>query len=515
MTQKLIPIDQPTNKFDFFLEIKGNQRIIFSGIYGSGKTHFLTQFFEESEQKKRHNGTKKYNIFHLFPINYSVSKNEDIFENIKYDILGRLLNYKECIDPKIENSLQRYFQLNSLIKKTPDIISPLLNFIPNNGDTLSAIYTGLTLFINQIEDATKKVNLELKQNQITTFFDEIENIKGSIFEFDIYTQLITQILELIKTNSNAENVLIIDDLDRVDPEHIFRLLNVFSAHFDLKAGDNKFGFDKIIVVCDIDNIRRIFNNRYGADVEFTGYIDKFYSIGIFQFENHEAIASNLAYQMHHLKLISIEDPSLLTINEFIKNSKNINTCKFIFKGLIDSNAINLRKLFLMSKFPLPYHKDKINYKGTAIYDWQLPILFIIRFLMTFYETQEDLLFALDKASKSNINLGQNDKDLPLLLLPLLDIENNNLIIDSVRRYDFNGLICRYQLCNIEIYQSIYYAQYYDLIGTHGNGNTNSPTDLNQDKDISEFGINFFKYLKMTTEVAVNYNLLKKKWDLNN
>ena len=84
---------------------------------------------------------------------------------------------------------------------------------------------------------------------------------------------------------NIENkvttVLLIDDLDRLDPEHVFRLFNIFSAHYDDVTESNKFGFDKIIFVCDINNIQQMFNHRYGINVEFNGYIDKFYSSEIF------------------------------------------------------------------------------------------------------------------------------------------------------------------------------------------------------------------------------------------
>ncbi len=56
----------------------------------------------------------------------------------------------------------------------------------------------------------------------------------------------------LKSNGK-EVVRILDDLDRIDTEHIFRLLNVFVAQVDVVGkgeNDNKFGFDKVIFVCD-------------------------------------------------------------------------------------------------------------------------------------------------------------------------------------------------------------------------------------------------------------------------
>ena len=103
---------------------------------------------------------------------------------------------------------------------------------------------------------------------------------------------------------HQQNVLIVDDLDRLDPEHIFRILNILSVHQDFSNGGNKFGFDKIIVVCDLANIKKIYEHKYGEKVDFRGYIEKFYSTSVFKFSNTQALAmycqsdltSNLSYE---------------------------------------------------------------------------------------------------------------------------------------------------------------------------------------------------------------------------
>ena len=75
--------------------------------------------------------------------------------------------------------------------------------------------------------------------------------------------------------AEKRKVLIIDDLDRMDPDHIFRIMNVFAAQFDHERfGYNKFAFDKVIIVCDLDNLRNLFAHKYGSNVDFSGYIDK-------------------------------------------------------------------------------------------------------------------------------------------------------------------------------------------------------------------------------------------------
>ena len=50
-------------------------------------------------------------------------------------------------------------------------------------------------------------------------------MKNNIFLYNLIDQL---------KKDGKKTVLIIDDLDRIDPEHIFRLLNVFAAHLDIR-----------------------------------------------------------------------------------------------------------------------------------------------------------------------------------------------------------------------------------------------------------------------------------------
>jgi len=67
------------------LKIENNYRILFSGQFGIGKTYFLDKFFKSNINKD------KYDVFHLFPVNYQISNNENIIQFLKYDILIELL----------------------------------------------------------------------------------------------------------------------------------------------------------------------------------------------------------------------------------------------------------------------------------------------------------------------------------------------------------------------------------------------------------------------------------------
>src|SRR6478735_4862378 len=125
MDEIKIPIELPKRDFTNHIGIPGNHRIIFSGMFGMGKTYFLNKYFEEKKDQ--------YNAIHLYPVNYSVSSNEDIFEYIKYDIASQLLLNKDIKFGSSEIN-ELIHSINFLSSKPADILSPLLKFFPIIGD---------------------------------------------------------------------------------------------------------------------------------------------------------------------------------------------------------------------------------------------------------------------------------------------------------------------------------------------------------------------------------------------
>ncbi len=93
--------------------------------------------------------------------------------------------------------------------------------------------------------------------QVRNFGEIIDKIKGYDYE-DYITSLIKEKLATLETK---QKILIIDDLDRFDPEHLFRLISIFSTHIDHQTNENKFGFDKIIFVGDLQNIKEMFEHK--------------------------------------------------------------------------------------------------------------------------------------------------------------------------------------------------------------------------------------------------------------
>lgn len=302
----LIPIDSQIRDFKDYLT--ANERCIFSARFGDGKSYFLSNFIKKYK--------KQYLFVPIYPVNYQVAENKDIFEYIKRDILIKLLSSGEIdIDETtISNSLYLYDFL-----KTNGIDSSieLLELVPDiNLDgadiSLSAIST-VTKTWSKIKEKFDKHKSKYKnQGQIAeNIIEDTINQKGSIYEFDVVSQLICDLIDQYRKKYNRRKiVLLIEDLDRIDPAHIFRILNVFSAHFDRynvnwseaktkgKFYINKFKFDKIVTVCHYENIKNIYHHCYGKETDFNGYIGKFSITKAFNYSLQSEIKNYILKQIH-------------------------------------------------------------------------------------------------------------------------------------------------------------------------------------------------------------------------
>lgn len=287
---KDISIDEVSKRFEAHLATKGNYRIIFSGRYGTGKSYFLENFFESKKEK--------YNKFTLSPVNYVVSANEDIFELIKVDIIRKLffdgfINFEKS--PKKNKTDVAWQMIHEKPFTTVKHIVEILKKVKPYWETTSSVLTGITQLKMEFEKYEEELtgNLKLNTEHLADFVNNFVETPGNIFEENFVTKTINNKLTQITNGDKKENILIIDDLDRIDPEHIFRILNVLSAHNNYWDERNKFKFHQIILVCDIENIRQIFHHRYGEGVDFSGYIDKFFSTEIFSFSNNDALKQHV------------------------------------------------------------------------------------------------------------------------------------------------------------------------------------------------------------------------------
>lgn len=366
-----IETNELLNEFKHHLGIENNKRILFSGPFGTGKSTFLKEFSE----------TEKENFFYLkiFPVNYSVSKNEDVFELIKFDLLLQLLgNYNEEIKLEKEDFnvlLKIQVFMMERMKFTP-LLYAILGFSEKLGTPLTKLIEAAVSIYGSYEKFSAEIKID-EEKQIHTFLEFIQQKSGSHHEMDTVSELIFDLIGRIKTsNPEKESVLIIDDLDRLDPEHIFRLFNIFSAHYDEIKGENKFGFDKVIFVCDIENIRKIFHHKYGQGVDFSGYIDKFYSIVPFDFNNRMYIKAKTGELLREIRFSS--DYLQQTYN-FYRNTRFFTTFKALTLSLIEARLLNLRMLIQYPVLNVPEF-----YIGNGKNSVDSPLIVLFYLLKNFY-----------------------------------------------------------------------------------------------------------------------------------
>ena len=83
-------IKEEALEFESHLADLENNKILFSGKFGKGKSTFLTHFFDNQEEYLSTN-KKKYEVVHISPVSYTIASNEDIIKYIKYDIIYELI----------------------------------------------------------------------------------------------------------------------------------------------------------------------------------------------------------------------------------------------------------------------------------------------------------------------------------------------------------------------------------------------------------------------------------------
>lgn len=295
INEEMIDVEPMCRQFKQYLEI--DNRCILSAKFGDGKSYFLSKFTQMFSDE--------YFFITIYPVNYQVMENGEIFELIKRDILLRLLSENTIRNSDIEftKSFQAAYYLSQNYEKIFGNliqIMPQFNFCGLEID-LGNISKGLKSIISGYKKWKEEIE-ETNQEKVDKFVKAFDVQPGSIYEFDAISQLIYNIISDYRKSSKKKVVLIIEDLDRIDPAHIFRILNVFSAHFDnqMYGENNKYNFDKIITVCDYNNIRNIYHHVYGEKTDFIGYISKFSNIEPFNYSLYnllkEYITNNLLYK---------------------------------------------------------------------------------------------------------------------------------------------------------------------------------------------------------------------------
>ena len=349
-----------SNKIDDFKQVfESESRIIFSAKFGDGKSYFLKKFMESYPKEKN-----DYYFITLHPVNYVVEENKDVIEYIKRDILfqlikdGKIYDYKE---DKIFNAVCNRESFSRLVDFLA-CIAPI--------DGLKDGIDNVKKLLETVKDKYDKQNdIKMADDYLNGFY----GLKGSISECDAFTCLIQKTLE----HHQAKSVLIIEDLDRIDPAHLFRIMNVLSSQVDNPyysdvPNGNKFGFDKIILVMDYDITKHIFHHFYGKEANYEGYMNKFLNTIPFHYSIKEE-----AHRQVRKKILDI-----CKSEEVLSLDQNITKDRVSVPLAIYNLSVRRSKEFLDIDIYALFRKKWLNGEYTIPTDtvW-VRILVCLRFLM--------------------------------------------------------------------------------------------------------------------------------------
>lgn len=165
---KHIETIEKQREFKSYLE--HSPRIVFSAKFGDGKTQFLNEVKQNEE-------FKDYQFFTIYPVNYVVAENADIFEYVKRDILLQMAEMKLLNEIDLDALITSFASFEDF----REILSFLVSCLPA-GD-----------FINKLID--KGLNIKDKYQEQKATLEKYNTLfraqRGGLYEVDAYTQLVT------------------------------------------------------------------------------------------------------------------------------------------------------------------------------------------------------------------------------------------------------------------------------------------------------------------------------------
>lgn len=306
LDDNFIPVDDSIEKFENHL--LSHDRVILSAKFGDGKTFFLNQF----KEKYKNDENSPFEFITLYPVNYQVLPNNDIFNLIKHDVLLQMLQLKMIdVNYEVTDKMAAEFYIQSHFGSVADTFISMLSAVEANDAVSKALITGLRVgkLFKSLRNKIDKYKEEIGQ---TSFLDKYLSSfdDNSVYENDVVTKIIRDNIETYQKVNKKRVVLVIEDMDRLDPAHLFRILNVFTAQMDYgyrcfvpnvddSLVGNKFGVSNVVFVMHEGNTKAIFHHFYGEDADYRGYMSKFYNKDIFAFslaEEKEKYALSLISQ---------------------------------------------------------------------------------------------------------------------------------------------------------------------------------------------------------------------------
>ena len=172
--------DYPIEEFKSHIVDPENDRIIFSGKFGMGKTRFLENVFLSGNQTAIF-GSEKYDVYRIFPVNYSISSTEDVIRYIKYDLILEMLQRGITMD---ETKLDFIRTLPLFLQKNlHKIAGTLVSMVPKVGKDIAAAFDRIEALRNEFLTFQKGINLS-PGDAAVGFLEELEDKVGGLYESD-------------------------------------------------------------------------------------------------------------------------------------------------------------------------------------------------------------------------------------------------------------------------------------------------------------------------------------------
>lgn len=297
-----IPVDDAMERFENHL--LSHDRVILSAKFGDGKTFFLNKFKEKCKESEK----SPFEFITLYPVNYQVLDNKDIFELIKHDVLLQILQLGIIdVNYEVTDRMAFEFYVQSHFVSVGESFLSMLTACGADDGVTASLFAAFNS-ANWLKSLKKHVDTFKKEVDQTELLDKYLALfdEKSVYENDIITKIIRDNIESYQKKNGKRVVLVIEDMDRLDPAHLFRIMNVFSAQMDYgyrcmqpindTLVGNKFGVSNVVFVMHEDNTEAIFHHFYGECADYDGYMSKFYNKDIFRFslaEEKEKYALNL------------------------------------------------------------------------------------------------------------------------------------------------------------------------------------------------------------------------------
>lgn len=284
-----IPVDNAMLRFEDHL--LSHDRVILSAKFGDGKTFFLNKFKEKCIM----DAESPFEFITLYPVNYQVLGNKDIFELVKHDVLLQILQAGIIdVNYEITDKMAFEFYVQSHFSTVGESFFEMLKSCGAD-DIVTKAFLAAFKSANWLKSLKDKVGEFKKEIDQTAFLDDYLSTfdENPVYENDIITKIIRDNIKAYQEKNGKRVVLVIEDMDRLDPAHLFRIMNVFSAHMDYgyrcmqpinnTLVGNKFGVSNVVFVMHEKNTEALFHHFYGECADYDGYMSKFYNKDIFRF----------------------------------------------------------------------------------------------------------------------------------------------------------------------------------------------------------------------------------------